>query len=507
MDVSEEQFTGVHLYALLVSFALAAFLISLDGMIVNVAIPTISGDLGVREDVGTWVITVFTMANTLFIPVSNRLSLRFGDRAVFTYGLMIFCAGSVLCAFAYNFNLLLIFRVFQGAGAGLILPVSLSLIITHFPESKRAVAVGFWSFFAMVGPAMGPMVGGWLSAYNWHYLFIINLPICLAILLVVYVILGPLKREKGEGFKDWVGLAALFLAMGTLQVALNRGQIRDWFRSDIIPILLIISVISLVVFIVWECYQKDPFLDLSHFKKRNFTLACTCMGLAMGVIFSSFILDSLWVYNVLGYTPAWEGLTLAPVGIFPIILYPIVGRYVTIIDVRIWVIGSFILYACTFFWLSRLNVDASFFRVAFPRFIQGIGFPFFTIPCAMMVVRGIRKHELTGVISFFSFMRMMGVAIMIPLITTLWIHRTAFYRSRTAEQTFATNPAFLDLVARFEEVAQSKYQALDMTNRYLVAQESTLGLCDIYYAFGWFFLALAIVPFFFKTAARPPKNG
>lgn len=492
--------TGAPLYCLLVAFALAAFLVSLDGFIVNVAIPTISGEIGVREDVGTWIITVFTMANTLFVPISGKLAKRFGSRRVFVLGIFVFSLGSSLSGLAYNYTYFLVCRVIQGAGAGLILPVSLTLIIDHFPEEKRSIAVGFWSFFAMVGPAMGPMIGGWLSDYHWHWMFYVNLPLSLGILVTVYAVLGSLLGEKQEteGRVDTVGMLLLLVGMGALQIALNRGQIDDWFRSPFIVGLFILSGCALAYFFVWVRFQSDPIIDLSHFTERNFLLACLCMGGAMSLLFSSFVLDSLWVQEALGYTPAWAGLTLTPVGIFPLVFYPLMGRLAPKLDLRLWVVMSFLLFACTFFWLSRLNSFVSFWQIALPRLIQGIGFPMFTVPMALLAVHGTKKTDLPLVISLFSFFRLMCVALGVPLATTLWIHRTAFYRSRIAEQSYVTNVNFQDLVERFSVVASSKQQALDMSNTFLVGEGSTLALGDVYYAFAWVFVGLCGLTLFYR---------
>ncbi|NGX61339.1 MAG: Multidrug export protein EmrB [Chlamydiae bacterium] len=493
---------GIEFAFLSLAIGLAAFMVSLDGFIVNVAIPTISGGLGIRDDLGTWIITLFTMSSTLFVPLTGWLAQRIGSIHLFGIATLWFSLFSFLCGIAHNFPLLLFFRVLQGAAAGLLIPLTLSLILATFPQNKKSIAIGFWSFFVMVAPAMGPMVGGWFSNYHWAWLFYVSVPIGLFCGITVVVLLWGHKEEKIHLPLDWVGMSLIFLGLGTLQVALNRGQLHDWFRSPFITTLFLISFLSLTFFFIWEVFQKNPFLEIYRFRKWNFSLATLFMGTAMGVLFSSFILDSLWVQSTLGYTPAWAGYTLTPVGVFPLLMYPIMGKIVGKLDRRIWMSVSFALYACTFFWLSHINLHSPFWQLALPRLVQGIGFAMFTIPISLIVIEGVAPERMNFVVGLFSFARMMFVALSIPLVTTLWIHRRAFYRSRIMEQTFAENPVFTDLLARFRTLPISEKQLDGLTTDLIVSQANCLGLADIYYLFGWIFVALVAGVFLLKPKSR-----
>lgn len=497
-----ETIRGARLFLLTIAIALAAFLVSLDGFIVNVAIPTISGELGEREDIGYWVVTVFSMSSTLFVPLSGWLAARFGSVRLFVITTLLFSCFSILCGATDSFNQLLFFRSLQGATAGIITPLSLALIIASFPEEKRSVAIGFWSFFVMVGPAMGPMVGGWFADYYWSWMFYINLPFALFSAVTVWAILGGRLEKPWAHPLDYVGMTLLFIGGISIQTALNRGNVDDWFRSPLIVTFLILSLVSFAFFIVWEIFHPQPFIDLRHFKKRNFALGVLAIGCAMALLFSSFILDSLWVQEVLGYTPAWAGYTLTPVGLFPLLFYPLMGRFVSKLDLRIWIALSFILYSCTFFWLSRINPEVTFWDIAIPRLIQGIGFAFFTVPNSMFAIEGVSSQEMPFVISYFSFFRMMIVGFAVPLFVNMWLHWSTFYQERLAERTFITNPAFDALVAPFKELYLTNEQSLAVANDVLQAQASTFGLADIYYLFGWLFLGLTCITIFYKMPKR-----
>ncbi|MFZ0565923.1 MAG: DHA2 family efflux MFS transporter permease subunit [Chlamydiales bacterium] len=479
---------------LLIAIGVVAFLVSLDSFIVNVAIPTISGDLGVRRDIGVWVVTVFTMSSTLFIPMSGWLAQRYGVVRLFVVSSLLFALFSFLCGNAQTFTLLLTFRIFQGATVGILIPLSLDLIITTFPENKRGIAIGFWSFFVMVSPAMGPMVGGWLSDEHWRWMFFLNIPLTILSACTILILMWDQREKTKRVSFDYVGTFLIFTAIIACQAALNRGQIDDWFRSKMIISLLILSGCAFAFFLAWEFFQKNPFLDLAVFKRRNFSLAAFTIAIAMGVIFSSFILDSLWVQRVLGYTPAWAGLTLTPVGIFPLILYPLMGRVVGYLDRRIWLVISLLIYSVSFFMLSKVNLQTTFAHLAITRLFQGIGFAMLTVPLSLMAIEGVEEERLPFVVALFSFIRTLGVSLTVPLITTLWIHREAFYQTRFASKSFVENPAYQKLLHLMPSPNVAHL------NQLVSHQASTLGIADIYYFFGWIFLALLFVVFIFKSS-------
>jgi len=451
--------------------------------------------------VGTWIVTVFTMSSTLFIASSSWLTLRYGRIRVFVSATVAFSFFSLLCGLAHSFTILLVFRVLQGAAVGVLIPLSLTLMVSSFPPEKRSVAVGLWSFFVMVSPAMGPMVGGFLSTHLWPWMFFLNVPIGIICTIIVISVMKGQKEHLDKGPIDMVGVFLIFLCVCTLQSLLNRGQVDDWFTSPTIVSLSIISFLSFIFFITWETFQPNPFLRIVTFKNRNFTLASMMMGIAMGVIFSSFILDSLWVQRVLGYTPLWAGFSLTPVGLFPMFLYPVMGQIVGYLERRIWLTISFLLYGATFFMLSRINLDTTFAHLAMTRLIQGIGFAMFTVPLSLIAMEGVDKQRLPFVISLYSFCRTLCVGLAIPLATTLWIHREAFYQTRLAVRSFPENPTFKGVVETFSTLEVSGKQPLALTNNLLVNQASTLGLADIYYLFGWIFLGLIPIALMVKRKA------
>lgn len=379
----------------------------------------------------------------------------------------------------------------QGAGAGLLVPLSLALIIKNFPPEKRATGIGFWSFFVMVAPAMGPMIGGWLSDIRWQWMFYLNLPIGLFSFMILAILLKSDDEKKKAYSFDWIGIFLLSVTLTTLQTALNRWNIDDWFHSSFITTLFLLCGLSLVFFIVWENFFPNPFMQLFYFKQRHFLFPALTTGLGMSLLFSSFILDALWVQKVLGYTPGWAGLSLAPIGFLSFLMYPIMGRIVAFLDLRIWILISFLLYAATFFWLSQINIYTPYSRLATPRLIQGIGFALFTVPNSIYVVKGIKEEAMTEVISLFSFTRMLFVGFGVALSMTLWFFRQAYYQTLIMAKTYGDNPLLQHLLSTFKQITRDPTQTLSLTDRLLTNQASTLALADIYFLFALLFLVLA----------------
>ncbi|MCH9608993.1 MAG: Fatty acid resistance protein FarB [Chlamydiales bacterium] len=490
------------LLILTIGSCLGAFLVSVDSYIINVALPTIAGYLGIRTEISIWLLTLFTMPYTIAVPLSGRLCGSFGNKPIFLTGLIIFTLGCALCAFAHNFQFLLLFRIIQGLGAGMIIPSSVGMLMIAAPAEKRSVPMSIWALFVMVGPAMGPVIGGLFSNVHWHWLFFISIPF--ATLSFFAILITPFKEKNLSCTKvDWVGLFLLMLFVGSVQVVLNRGQLYDWFHSKIIVVLTFITIISIPLFVIWETFCSKPLVYVHLFKKRNFTIATVATGVLFGSIFSTFTLDILWSHEIIGYPPSWAGLALFPVGILPLIVFPFSPWILKKLGPRnMSVVGSLI-FACTFFWEASMNRQITFSELITVRFIQGIGFPLITLPNAMMVIDGVENKILSSVISFYQFARMFMTGIGVSVGMILWIHRQAFYQTRIASHTYIEGSRFISLLKELSPVAHSTDQLLGLSYEQVQAQASTLALADIYYLYGWLAIGVTFLVCCFKTKKVP----
>jgi len=485
---------------------LGTLLITLDQFIANVSIPSISGELGVSQDQGAWVITSFTVANAIMVPLTGWMTTMIGRVRLFCLATILFAITSWLCGLSVSMPMLVFFRVLQGLASGGLIPLSQTLLMLIFPPEKKGVAIGFWGLVVMIGPAMGPVLGGWITDhYGWAWIFYVNVPIGFMAGIFTYFLLSRFESPRKKVPIDAIGLGLFVIGISSLQVMLDKGNDLDWWRSHFIVTLTITSIVSLSFFVVWELFHPTPVIDLSFFKSRNFTLGSITTSITMLFLFGSFILVPLWVQAQLGYTPLWAGYTLAPIGVFAIFLFPLVGLIIHYLDLRIWIAISFILFALTFFWFSSLNIDATFWQIAGPRFFQGIGFALFYIPLTTISIEGIPEHRMPSAAGLFSFIRILFISIGVTFSMTLWIRGQAFFQSRIVENVIPANPAYGEYLADLQSTIGIQGRTADaFLNEMVINQSYTLSLLDIFYLSAWSFIALLFLLFTFKTKKKEP---
>ena len=296
--------------------AMAAFMEVLDTSIANVALPYMAGGLGSSNDESTWVLTSYLVSNAIVLPISGWLASLFGRKRFFVVCICIFTVASVLCGSATSLNMLLLFRVIQGAGGGGLQPMAQAILADTFPPEKRGLAFALYGITAIMAPTIGPTLGGWITdSYSWRWIFFINLPVgILAMFLVMRLVEDPpfLRRTKRAGVSvDFIGISLLALGVGALQVVLDKGQEDDWFGSTFITRLVIVSVVCLVGLVIWEWRHKAPIIDVHLFKNFNFATANLMMFLFGVLLFGALVTMPQFLQTVLGYTAENAGLVLS----------------------------------------------------------------------------------------------------------------------------------------------------------------------------------------------------
>ncbi len=380
--MNNKPITGATLLWLTISLSLGIFMNVLDTSIANVSIPYIAGDVGVSPNEGTWVITSFAVTSAIALPLTGWLAKRFGEVRLFVGCTFLFTVFSIFCGLSVNLTMLVFFRVLQGAVAGPMIPLSQSLLLSAYPESKKGLATSLWAMTAVVAPVFGPILGGWITYnYSWPWIFFINLPIGIFSCVVTGIILAGRETQTSKQPIDIVGLILLILGIGCLQILLDKGNDLDWFNSHIIITLTIVSVVSLCFFVVWELTEREPIVDLTLFKIRNFTIGTLALSLGYLAFFANIVIFPLWLQTQENYTAPWAGLATAPIGVLSIILTPFVGYFLNKIDPRIFITIGFVVFAGVFFWCAlTYTSDISFAKLIFPRFFQGIGIACFFTP-------------------------------------------------------------------------------------------------------------------------------
>ena len=496
---------GGALAILTLALSLATFMLVLDSTIANVAIPTIAGDLGASSSQGTWVITSFGVANAISIPITGWLAKRFGEVRLFLIATLLFVLASWLCGIANSLEMLIVFRVLQGAVAGPIIPLSQSLLLNNYPPEKRGMALAFWSMTIVVAPICGPILGGWISDnIHWGWIFFINVPIGLAVVLISWKVLEGRESRISHQPVNTVGLILLALGVGALQLMLDQGRELDWFNSTEIIVLTIIAAIGLIALIIWELTDDNPVVDVSLFKSRNFTVGCVSTSLAFLVYSGTVVLIPLLLQQVYNYTATWAGLAAAPVGLLPILLAPIIGKFGNKIDMRILITVSFMVYALTFYWRAvTFEPEMTFMDVALPQFVQGLAVACFFMPLTTITLSGLPPEKMASASSLFNFLRTLAGSIGTSLTTFIWYNREAVHHTQLTEVINPYNPISQQFFQTMGSFGLSEEQTASYIARQITAQGFIIGANEIFLVSAITFISLVVLIWF----AKPPFSS
>jgi len=406
----------------------------LDTSIANVALPYIAGNLGASNDQSTWVLTSYLVSNAIILPISGWLAGALGRKRFFMTCLVVFTVSSLLCGIAPSLGMLLLFRVLQGAGGGGLQPMAQAILADTFPPQQRGLAFALYGITAIMAPTIGPTLGGWITFnYSWRWIFFINIPVGLMTWLLVrrFVEDPPyLSRLKSAGVKlDYIGIALLTLGIGALQVLLDRGQEDDWFGSQFITTLAIISFVCLVALVIWEWFQKNPIIDVRMFGNFNFAGACLMLFMLGVLLFSSLVLMPQFLQTLLGYTSELAGLALSAGGLVLLFEMPIMGQLTTKFQARhLIACGWFALAVAMFYSTQRIDLQISFAAATWLRIAQVIGLGFLFVPITLVAYVGIAPEKNNAVAGLANFMRNIGSSVGTSMVTTLIARRSQFHQ-------------------------------------------------------------------------------
>nr|WKF61230.1 Multidrug export protein EmrB [Paraburkholderia busanensis] len=497
--------TGGKLVLATLAVALATFMNVLDSSIANVAIPTISGNLGVSVDEGTWVITLFSAANAVAIPLTGWLTQRVGQIRLFVTAILLFVFSSWLCGVAPNLIVLLAARVLQGAVAGPLIPLSQAILLGSYPREKSSTALSLWAMTATVGPIAGPALGGWITdSYSWSWIFYINIPVGFFAAGVTWWIYRDRETTTRKLPIDKVGLMSLIAWVASLQIMLDKGKDLDWFNSPVICILAVVAAISFVFFLIWEFTEKNPIVDVRLFAQRNFRGGTIAISVAYAVFFSNLVILPQWIQGYLGYRSVDAGLVTAPLGIFAVLLAPVMAKIMPKSDARVLATLAFVCYAGVFFMRSHYTTGVDQWTLILPTLLQGIPTALFFVPLTAIILSGLAPDKIPAAAGLSNFVRVFAGGVGTSLITTGWNNRTILHHAQLAEQTSATNPLYNDAIATIHStLGGSMDQARAFFEQSLNAQAAMLGLNDIFWLSSMIFIV--IIPLIWMT--KPAKGG
>lgn len=474
-----------------IALALATFMNVLDTSIANVSIPTISGDLGVSPNQGTWVITSFAVANAISVPLTGWLTLRFGQVRLFMASVVLFVIASWLCGLAPNIQLLIAARVLQGAVAGPMIPLSQALLLSTYPKEKSGIGLSIWAMTTLVAPVVGPVLGGWISDnYSWPWIFYINIPVGMLCTAIIWQLYRSRESTTRKLPIDTVGLGLLVVWVGSLQILLDKGKELDWFNSSEIVTLAIVALMGFVFFLIWELNEEHPVVDLSLFKRRNFWAGVIAFSFGYGAFFGNLVILPLWLQTQIGYTATKAGLILAPVGFLALLVTPIVGKNLGKWDSRWIATTGFSFFALVFFLRSHFNTGIDVKGLLLPTIIQGIPMALFFVPLTSIIISGLPPERIPPATGLANFCRIMLGGFGSSIATTLWERRSALHHAQLTEAANIYNPVFNQAMHTTQALGAGADQAQALIERSIEVQAGMLGVNDIFFASSLLFIVL-----------------
>lgn len=484
-----------------IALSLATFMNVLDTSIANVSIPAIAGDTGVSPDEGTWVITSFAVSSAISVPLTGWLAQRFGQVRIFLVATLAFTLASFLCGLAPNLQVLIAFRILQGAVAGPMIPMSQALLLSSYPPERAGSAMAMWAMTTLVAPIVGPPLGGWISDnLSWPWIFFINIPVGLISAALTASIFRNRESITRKRPIDFVGLILLVLWVGSMQMMLDKGRELDWFASPMITALCAIAIVSFVIFLIWELTEIHPIVDLSLFGIRNFAVGTIGLALAYGLFFGNVILIPLWLQQYMNYTATQAGLSIAPVGLLALALSPWVGRNVNRFDPRMLASISFIVFAYVMWMRSEFSTNADWDTIVLPAVIQGIAVSCMFIPMTTILLSGLPPERIPAATGLSNFFRMSAAAFGTSITTTMWDDRARLHHARLVESITNFNTPTNMAIGQLHAAGFTKTQSLGILNRMIDVQSYTLSADELFYGAAAAFLMLVGVVWLAKPA-------
>jgi MFS transporter, DHA2 family, multidrug resistance protein len=490
--------------------ALAAFMEIMDISIANVSLPHIAGDLSSSQNESTWVLTSYLVTNAVVMPISGWLSNTFGRKRFFLVCIAAFTVASLLCGLAPNLASLIVLRALQGAAGGGLQPSGQAILADSFPPEKRGMANAIYGIAAVVAPTVGPTLGGWITDnYNWRWIFLINVPVGIALLFLVMALIRdpPVVRDKSVRSRvDWLGFGFVALSLGCLQIVLDRGQEDDWFGSGFITALILISAAAFALLVWWELRHPDPMVDLRLMRNLDFAVTFTLMLMLGFMLLGSTFLIPAYTQSLMGYRAVDAGLVLTPGGLATIALLPLVGRIINKVDVRLLVAIGLVIGGCGLLWMTNFYLDISYQRLVLARVVQSISLAFLFVPLNAMAFRGIPPNKTNNASALINLARNFGGSIGISVASTLLTRREQFHQSRLVEYLQPLNVPYPDYAQHLGNALGAAADApstLATLYQNAVDQATLLSYLDNFKVLG--LISLGLLPLLLLV--RPGKGG
>jgi len=504
--------TAVNPWLIAVTVTIAAFMELLDTSIANVALPYIGGGLGRSYDEVTWILTTYLVANAVVLPMSAWLSRLMGRKTYYLLCVVLFTISSLFCGLAPSLGFMLLFRIVQGVGGGGLAPVAQAVLVDTFPPAKRAAAFALFTVVIVTAPAVGPVLGGWITDnYSWRWIFFINVPVgLLSLYLSNKLIHDPpaftaertAAREQGKMSIDGTGIVLITLASAALEVALDRGQIDDWFGSTFIATMIVIAVVGWIGTILWELHVEQPVIDFRLLTNRNFAIASVLFFIFGIGLFGTTTLIPQMLQTLYGYRAIDAGLILGPGALVITLLAPVSAQLLQrhIVSAKTLIMLSLSFIALSMFVYSNMNLDTNGSHYAWERALQGVGYGLFLVPVNIIAYSQLRPDQNNKASSLTNLFRNWGGSFGIAFVTTAVERRENLHQLNLGSHLAASSQSLQQTTQRMLDYlmqhgftsADAGPASLGLLYQQLVRQSLFLAFMDCFRVIGW--LTLAMIP-------------
>jgi len=501
-------------WLVLIGVMISTFMAVLDATIVNVALSKLMSSFGVSVDKVEWVLTAYLLVFGVLLPTSGWLADHLGYKRMFIVGLFIFTFSSLLCSLAWNLQALIFFRVLQGSGAGILMPIGMAIITREFPPQQRGLALGFWSMASSASVSLGPTIGGYLiEHYSWHTVFDVNVPIGIVGMGAALIILREHRSEDSRAF-DVVGFASLTAFLTSLLLALSNGN-SAWntggWHSTYIRACFAISIVSLVVFLITELSVEHPLIELDLFKNFNFAWSNVLMLLFGFGMFGSTFLLPIYLQNSLGYTALQAGMVFLPVGALQMIAAPIAGSFADRASPKIPTVLGVALMAFTFYQFGSLSLYTEHRDIMLPLCLRGIAMGALLPPLMALSISEIPNAKMAQASGLINVIRQIGGSFGVAVFGTVLTRRTIYHMATYGEQIDPSSAPFRQTVMRLQShafhaaggtSAEAARRATAQIGSFVANQAFIRAIDDVFLIAGTVILIGVIPVLFLRTHRR-----
>ena len=488
----------------------------IDTSVANVSLPHIQGTFSAGVDEITWVITSYLVANAIILPLSGWVGNYFGRKRAYLTCLMLFTIASLGSGAALSLPMLIIMRVLQGLAGGAMVPMSQAILLETFPREEHGKAMALFGVGVVFGPIIGPTLGGYITdTVGWRWVFYINAPLGLVgLLLGLIFIVDPPYLRRLRGSVDYLSFLFIALGLGSLEILLNRGQRYDWFESQRIQVLALLTLVGLALFMWRSLTAERPLVNLRLFRNRQFAVGTLLMFLLGFGLYGSFTMLPLFVQQLLGYTATWAGLVLSPGGVMSLFAMAFVGRLVGRVDIRLLVTFGALMNVYAMWLLQHVYLDVDFWYVTIGRIVQGFGLGFLFVPLTAAAFVGLKPEQMGQATGLFNLMRNEGGSVGIALSSTVLARHTQMHNADLVAHMTPGNPVLqqslqmmnqgLGAASGFDPVSNQQL-AWYLLDGQIRRQAATMAYNDVFYLLTLAFLCF--IPFIFFLGGRMRQTG